>query len=110
MVHTFEDASEEIHQVVWPLGRSVSTFHHLKDRLIDLSGKTVGELWDKLFHGEHVFQEIRAELKKRYPDVRIVDYTNFEDIHGPNQREVIAGLPKVLEQYGCDAVIVGIGA
>ena len=40
----------------------------------DLTGKTVAEFWDYLFHGEHIFPLLRKELAKRFPGIRFVTY------------------------------------
>ena len=110
MDHPTKAAQEEVHHVVWPLGKSAYPAYALKNRLADLNGKTIGELWDHVFRGEEIFPAIRAALKERFPGIRIIDYTQFNDIHGPHQREAIDKLPEVLRQYGCDAVISGVGA
>lgn len=101
---------EEVHNVVWPLGKSAYAAQALNNRLGDLNGKVIGELWDRMFQGEEIYPAIRAALKERFPDVRFIDYTRFENIHGPHQREAINKLPALFQQYGCDAVITGIGA
>ncbi len=38
--------SEPVYEVVWPLGRSAYDTRAPNARIADLSGKTVGELWD----------------------------------------------------------------
>ncbi len=38
----------EIHDVLWPLGRKAVDTQKAATRLPDLSGKTVGELWDHI--------------------------------------------------------------
>ena len=98
------------YEVVWPLGRRASALATPTKRVADLSGKTVCELWDLLFRGEEIFPLIREELSKLYPGIKFVDYSNFGNTHGANQTELVAALPKILEQHGCDAVISGIGA
>lgn len=110
MGHPTEVAQEEVHKVVWPLGKLAYSAYALNDRLGDLNGKVIGELWDRVFRGEEIFPAIRAALKERFPEARFIDYTQFDDIQGPHQREALDKLPKLLRQYGCDAVITGIGA
>lgn len=101
---------EEQIEVVWPLGKSANPNLALQPRLDDLNGKTVAELWDNLFRGEDIFPAIRGALKEKYPGVRFVDYTHFGDVSGPQQHETIGNLAQRLRDYGCDAVITGIGA
>lgn len=78
--------------------------------LRDLNGKTIGLLWDWEFRGDLVFEMICRELKTLYPDVSFVDYTKFGNIHGADEREVVAGLPKRLKEFGCHGVLVGVGS
>lgn len=102
--------SEPVYEVVWPLGRSVYETIPPASRPPDLEGKTVCELWERLFRGDEIFPIIRQSLSKRYPGIKFVDYDVFGDTHGTKQRELIAALPDMLRQHGCDAVISGVGA
>ena len=70
----------------------------------------VGELWDYLFRGEEIFPILREELAKRFPGIKFVTYDVFGNVHGPQQRELVADVPKLLKQHGCNAVISAIGA
>ena len=70
-------ASEPAYEVVWPLGPSVYETRAPNSRIADLSGKTIGELWDFLFRGEDIFPLLRAELKARFPGIRFVTYDVF---------------------------------
>ena len=103
-------ASEPAYEVVWPLGPSVYETRAPNTRIADLSGKTIGELWDFLFRGEDIFPLLRAELKARFPGIRFVTYDVFGNVHGPRQRELVADVPRLLQEYECDAVISAIGA
>ena len=101
---------ESNYEVVWPLGKSAYQTRAPNARIDDLSGKVVGELWDFLFRGEDIFPIVREELSKRFPGIRFVTYDTFGNVHGPQQRELIADVPKLLKQHGCNAVISAIGA
>lgn len=96
-----------VYQVVWPLGKEVSEEIDFSDRVQDLNGKTIAELQD-VEHGRW-FPVLREELKRRYPDVKIVDFETFGLTHGPHERQVIEELPTKLREYGVDAVISGVG-
>lgn len=96
--------------VVWPSGRKVFAERLTIERLGDLSGKTIGEIWDNVFRGEQIFPLLRELLSKRFPGIRFVPYDVFGNVHGPNQRELVAQLPAKLAQHGVDGVIAGIGA
>ena len=102
--------SEARYDVVWPLGKSHWDTRAPTDRVADLRGKTICEIWDHVFRGEQIFPIVRETMRRLYPGVRIVEYDKFGDTHGPHQKEVLAALPGLLRRYGCDAVISGIGA
>ncbi|MBI2910082.1 MAG: hypothetical protein HYX92_20770 [Chloroflexi bacterium] len=101
---------EPTYEVVWPLGKSVYETVPLASRASSLEGKTICELWDWRFRGEEVFPLLRELLSRRYPGVKFVEYGVFGDTHGPKEREVIARLPQMLREQGCDAVLSGIGS
>ena len=103
-------AGEPKYDVVWPLSRKVVPGLTAAPRLADLNGKTVGELWDWNFRGETIYPLVREYIKTRFPDVRFVDYSEFENFHGPGADSAASRLPAKLREHGCDAVIVGIGA
>ncbi|MBI2863785.1 MAG: hypothetical protein HYX94_04405 [Chloroflexi bacterium] len=106
-----EPGRESVYEVVWPLGKSAAApAVDPTPPIVDLNGKTVGELWDWLFKGPEIFSIVRQRLKERFPTVKFVDYSTFGNIHGSNEAEVIASLPEALRQHGCDAVISAVGA
>lgn len=102
--------AEPVYEVVWPLGRSTYEVVSLARPAADLSGKTVCEVWDRLFRGDEMFPVIREELSKRYPGIKFLDHTNFGNTTGPKQREVVEALPELVRRLGCDAVISAVGA
>lgn len=101
---------EPLYEVVWPLGKSHWDKRALNPGLGDLNGKTVAEVWDRVFRGEEIFPAIREALKKRFPRVRFVEYDTFGDTHGVNQKQVLADMPALLRKHQVDAVISGVGA
>lgn len=101
---------EPAYEVVWPLGKSVYETFPLASRAADLNGKTICELWDWLFRGEEIFPILRELLLKRYPDIKFVDYNTFGNTHSAREKAIIGGLPDMLRQHGCDAVISAVGA
>lgn len=100
---------EPWYRVVWPLGKLTYQPVNLKPRPADLDGITICELSDYGFKAEIIFPLIRDLLKKRYPDIKFVEYTKFGNTHGAQEDEVIASLPEKLKAYGCNAVISGVG-
>ena len=103
-------SKEPVYEVVWPLGGKAYEDSAPQARVADLSGKVVGELWDYLFRGEDIFPILREELQARYPGIRFVTYDVFGNVHGPQQRELVARVPELLKEYEVDCVISAIGA
>jgi hypothetical protein len=101
---------EPAYDVVWPLGKPAYATRAPNERVADLSNKVVAEMWDYLFRGEEIFPILREELTARYPGIQFVSYGTFGNLHGPNQRELVAQAPALLKQYKVDAVISAIGA
>jgi hypothetical protein len=101
---------EPQYEVVWPLGSPAYDTREPSERVPDLNGKVIGELWDYLFRGEEIFPILREKLKARFPGIRFVTHEVFGNVHGTQQRELVARVPDLLRQHGVDAVISGIGA
>lgn len=105
------DVSEEPqYEVVWPLGRSTTRAVAPNTRGADPQRLKVGFVWDYLFKGDQMFATIGQALRHRFPGVELVDYSAFGNIHGHDERAVVAALPERLRSEGVDAVIVGVGA
>lgn len=102
------DASR--YEVMWPLARKRIAPRADVASLTDLSGKTVAQVWDRMFRGEEIFAEMREHLSARFPGIKFIPHERFGDIHGPDERAVVAKLVPRLREFGCDAAIVGIGA
>ena len=105
-----DHSGEPVYRVQWPLARIEIQSAGETRGLPDLSGKTVAELWDQIFRGDIAYQQLREHLKQRFPGIRFVEHTQFGNIHGPKQREILDALPEKLRAAGVDAVISGIGA
>ena len=110
MPNNSEKNSAPHYDVLWPLSRKAVKTAAQAPRLPDLNGKTVCELWDVLFRGETIYPLVREYIKKRFPRVNFVPYSEFGNFHGAKERDVIRTLPDKLREHGADAVIVGIGA
>lgn len=97
-----------MYKVVRPTGEATVKAGHLAPRLDTLNGKTIGEVNDGVFRGERTFPKIRELLKKRYPEINFVPYTEFPPLDViRNLEEVLQALPDMLRQKGCDALIAG---
>src|SRR5262249_37077442 len=87
------------YEVVWPLGRPTPASLGAQ-RLTEPAGKTVGFVWDYAFRGDLMWDVIKVELSKRYPDMRFVDWEVFGNTHGHDENEVVAALPGMFRQAG----------
>ena len=98
-----------MYEVVWPRGRRTEAIVRLAKRVDTLEGKTVCELWDRVFRGDEIFPIIEKELSKRYPGSKLVSYDVFGPTHGGDAQRVLDALPDMLRRNKCDAVISGVG-
>jgi hypothetical protein len=103
-------SQDPLYEVVWPLGRVAYGSSATHQRVADLRGKVIGELWDHVFHGDRILAIVREQLAARFPGIRFIPYAVFGNLHGPQQRELIAAVPALLKEHRCDAVISLIGA
>lgn len=95
-------------EVVWPLGKREHIETVFSPRLNSLAGKTIAEVWSWMWGGDVAFAVVREDLKRRYPDITIIPYTEFGNIHGPDENAVVTDLGDELRRRGVDAVILGI--
>ena len=75
-------------------------------RLPDLNGKTIGEISNRAWEADRVFPFVREMLRKIYPDIKFVPYTEL-----PNESANIADdetWGDIVAAKGCDAVIGGV--
>lgn len=73
-------------------------------RLADLSGKTICELSNGSWEHDRTFPLIRNLLQKRFPDAKIIPYTEFPTGSFSIDVESICN---ILKEKGCQAVITG---
>lgn len=104
------EAGVPAYDVVWPLGRSAVLHSTPNLPLQDLTGKTIAELWDYVFHGDRILAILREKLAARYPGIRFIPYEVFGNLHGAQQRQLLAKMPELLKEHGADAVISLVGA
>lgn len=110
MSETVSTCSEPVFEVVAPVGARRQSRAPSAPGLGDLSNKRIGFVWDSLFKGDLLFGAIAEELSKRCDGLQTVSYETFGDIHGPDERQVLAGLPTLLRKHRIDGVVAGIGA
>jgi hypothetical protein len=72
-------------------------------RLSGLNGKTIGEISNRVWASDRIFPVLRGALKQRFPDIKIVPYTEFPS--GADEIMENKQLPELVLTKGCDAVI-----
>jgi hypothetical protein len=99
--------------VISPVGAEAVEPKNLAKRLDTLNGKVVAEVWNEDFKGDIMFPIYRELLKERFPDVKIVPYTDIPlaSLKGTPkyQREVLDTIIAALRDKGADAVNTGNG-
>lgn len=101
--------SDGHYEACWPRSPRQSKVKPLAPRLPTLAGKKVAFLWDFLFRGDEVFSLIERELSSRYPGITFVDWREFGNIHGTDERAVVAALPGRFKALGVEAAISAMG-
>lgn len=103
----------QMYEVLSPLGEPTVAGVASAPRLSDWRGKTICEISNGLFRSDVSFPLIRELLRKRYPDIKVIPYSEFpiQDRRGTTEQlhrntDVAAALAI---QKGCDAVISGNG-
>ena len=100
---------EVFYEVLPPVGEAAVKAEQPAPRLNTLEGKTICEVYNGLFGGEKTFPRIRESIKKRFPGVKIIPYTELPEVDIVKVDKVLVNLPNVLSQKGCDAIISGNG-
>lgn len=100
---------EPQYHVVWPRSPRGVQRRRRADRLATLAHSRVAFLWDYLFRGDELFPVLAAELRSRFEGIEIVDYREFGNLHGADEKERVGRLPEDLRTRGIDAVVSGMG-
>lgn len=105
--------SEPIYKVMSPLGESTVKMTLMAPRPDTLAGKTVCMVWNNAFKSDVTHPVIGEELKKKYPGVKIVQYTDMPNAFLPEPagtpRKQSEALQALYKEKGCNAVISGNG-
>ena len=100
---------EPTYDVVWPRSPRGVQQRRNADRVPSLDGARVAFLWDYLFRGDELFPVLADELSRRFPGIEIVDYTEFGNLHGADEKERVGRLGDELHARHVDAVVSGMG-
>ena len=77
-------------------------------RLTDLHGKTICLLWNGLFRGNEIQPIIQELLEARFPDVRVIPYTEFPTTSAHSGD--VEHIAREMKEKGVDALIHTTGA
>jgi hypothetical protein len=75
-------------------------------RLTSLNGRIICMLSNHGWESDRMFPIIHAQLQKRFPGVRIIPPNEFPGLMDIEPE----ALPKLLNEKGCDGVIIGNAA
>jgi hypothetical protein len=103
-----------MYEVLSPLGERVVQAARVVRRPSDLNGKTIGMVTNGAFRSDIIFPIVQELLQKRFPDVRVIPFTEFP-IHSlrGSTRDLLGRIEvtvAALKKAGCDGVITGVGA
>ena len=102
-------ADEGAYAVVWPLA-PFPTGATNRGSLPARPVKRLGFIWDYLFSGDLIFEELTPKLNDQFPGVEIIGPEIFGNIHGANEEQVLERLEGGLTATRVDSVIVAVGA
>ncbi|WP_040830600.1 UGSC family (seleno)protein [Nocardia jiangxiensis] len=96
--------------VVSPAGRFGGSAITRAQGVPTLSGKRIGFVWNHLFRGDLMMEQILAAVRQEWHEVVFVDHPAFGNFHGPEEPKVMDQLPARLKEAEVDAVVIGVGA
>ena|SRR5689334_19566925 len=103
----------DTYKVISPEGLPLGATSRASRPLDDLSGKTIGEVYNNHFNGELMFETYRRLFKERYPGIRIVPFNELPIVYvggdAASQKRIAKEVARIAKEKGCDAVITGNG-
>ena len=106
-------SAEPVYDVVSPIGESTVKMTAMAPRTETLAGKTVCMVWNSAFKSDVTLPVIGEALKRQYPGVKIVPYTDMPNAFLPEPpgtpRKQSEALQALYREKSCDAVISGNG-
>ena len=104
---------KETLKVISPEGLPLSATRTVSRPLDDLTGKTIGEVYNNHFKGELMFRTYRRVLEQKYPGIRIIPYDEFPIVYvggdAASQKRVAKEIAAIAKEKGCHAIITGNG-
>jgi hypothetical protein len=97
--------------VLSPTGSKVAvSLESLAPRLDTLAGARIGFVWDYFGNGDQMYEILNDALGEQQGNgTTLISYEQFGNIHGDDEREVIASLPDRLTEARVNALVVGVG-
>lgn len=102
--------NEGYFEAYWPRGARQALPKALAPRLPSLAGRRIAFLWDYLFRGDEIFDVIEQQLDRRFEGMGFVGWREIGNIHGDDERRMVAALPGRLKALGVDAVVTAVAA
>jgi len=106
-------SAEPVYKVVSPIGESTVKVTAMAPRMDTLAGKTVCMVWNNAFKSDVTLPVIGETLKKQYPGIKIVPFTDMPNAFLPEPpwtpRKQSEALQALYKEKGCHAVISGNG-
>lgn len=100
-------------KVLSPEGLARGSIDAASRPIDDLSGKTIGEVYNNHFKGELMFKTYRRLLKAKYPGVKIIPYDEFPIVYvggdAASQKRIAKEIASLAKERGVDAIIAGNG-
>lgn len=104
---------KETFKVISPEGLPRGVAGAASRPLGDLSGKTIGEVYNNHFKGELMFKTYRRLLQAKYPGVKVIPYTEFPTVYvggdAASQKRIAKEIAALAKERGVDAIITGNG-
>ena len=104
MIEQPTDARGTVNLEVFNPAGEIEVNERYAARLETLKGRTICEVSNGLWQADRTFELIRKRMKERFPDSKIIPYTELP--YGSTQIDS-DHIIEVLEKKKCDAVIVG---
>lgn len=98
------EAAEKVKLEVFNPTGDIEVARLYAPRLANLNGKTICEVSDRLWQADRTFESIRKVLKERFPDSKIIPYSEFP--YGSLEIDTDR-IGEAVKKRGCQAVIVG---
>lgn len=111
---------QQMFEVVRPVSEEEKKAASTSPRLPDLKGRKIGELSSNIYNAHISFPIIREMLKERYPDLKIIPYTEINeslpqstivtysgDAEAQAEKERV--IVKIAREKGIEGFIIGNG-